>query len=541
MESRRERQPATQAPPYRKRRQSADVAFAVILLGLLVETLVLYGPTLRFSFLLDDSYDLSVARQTSYQELLFRPLQGFSYYRPLTFTLYKFIHDLWGGTTPWHYHLLSILLHALNALLLALLVRRIAGIVAAALSASLFIAFPFAYQAVQIVCSLPHLLVTTALLGMLVLWELGTEQSGATRSLLRCTALTVALAAPGFHETGVLSGTLLVVWAIWRSQAGWRRILQRDGSWLIPALFGNGVYLALWFWGFDKPDSRPVTLLDRLENLGFWAQAAAYPLTRQLTTLLDTGWLARHSWQAVIGTALIGGTVALIIHALGTQLRLALGTLGFSLLTFLPALLFLPYHGYVEDGPRLLYPAAPAIATFWGLLPYAGWQWRRARWLGVSLGILVIVMTLTQSIVFLQRRHELGLLASHAQEAVIATARTNPGWPLVIVNAPAWLALHHYEYPLGHFGMNAQPEYLGFDALLEARLGWRQPVQSLVIGPPPDQGWYTIGPHGRPGNHAERSALRLSGWVICDIQPPKLSQRRTPSRARPQPSSFIAD
>ncbi|MCM8745524.1 hypothetical protein NET03_03165 [Thermomicrobium sp. CFH 73360] len=492
-----------------------------------METLVLYGPTLRFSFLLDDSYDLIVVRQTSYQELLLRPLPGFSYYRPLTFILYKFIHDLWDGTEPSHYHLFSILLHALNALLLALLVRRVAGIVAAALSASLFIAFPFAYQAVQIVCSLPHLLVTTALLGMLVLWELGTEELGHTGRLLRCTAITAALAAPGFHETGVLSGTLLVAWSIWRSHAGWRRALQRNSGWLIPALFGNGTYLALWFWGFDKPGSRPVTLLDRLENLGFWSQAVAYPLTRQLTTLLDTGWLARHSWQAVIGTALVGGTVALIFHTLGTQLRLALGTLGLSLLTFLPAILFLPYHGYVEDGPRLLYPAAPGIAAFWGLLPRAGWHWRQGRWLGAMLGMLVIVITLTQSIAFLERRTELGLLASHAQEAVVATARANPHWPLAVVHAPAWLALHHYEYPLGHFGMNAQPEYLGFDALLEARLGWRQPVQSLVIGPPPDQGWYTIGPHGRPGNQAQLDALRLSGWVICDIQPRKLSERRT--------------
>lgn len=519
MPDRRERQPATQAAPYQKRRQGTNLAFAVILVGLVAEVLVLYGPALRFSFLLDDSYDLVIVRQTSYRELLLRPLPGFSYYRPLSFALYKLVHDLWGGTEPWHYHLLSVSLHALNTLLLALLIRKVAGLVAAALSASLFAAFPFAYQAVQIACSLPHLLVTSAMLGTLVLWESGMEQPGCTRRLLRCSATAMALAAPGFHETGVLTGTLVILWTALRSRVGWRQVLSAQSGWLSVVLLGNGIYLALWFWGFDKPGSRPVTLLDRLENLVFWSQAVAYPLTRQLTTLLDIDWLARHSWQVVIGTALIGGTVALITHALGTQLRLALGTLGFGLLTFLPAMLFLPYHGYVEDGPRLLYPAAPAIAAFWGLLPRAGWHWRRARWLGVSFGILVIVVTLIQSIVFIQRRNELGLLASHAQETVVATARANPHWPLVVVNAPAWLALHHYEYPLGHFGMNAQPEYLGFEALLEARLGWRQPVQSLVVGSPPAREWYTSGPHGQPGNQAELSALQMSGWVIRNIQP----------------------
>ncbi len=523
------REVVPQATPHQK--QKANLVFATILLGLLVEVLVLYGPTLRFSFLLDDSYDLVVVRHTSYWELLFQPLPGFSYYRPLTFVLYKLVHDLWGGTEPWHYHFLSVLLHLLNTLLLALLARRVVGSVSAALSASLFAAFPFAYQAVQIVCALPHLLVTSAMLATLVLWEQGREQTGHTGRLWRCAAMVVALAAPGFHETGVLSGTVVILWIVLRSRAGWRRALLVESGWLSVVLFGNSIFLFFWFWGFDKPESRPVTLLDQLKNLVFWSQAATYPLTRQLTNLVDTNWLARHAWQAVISTALIAGIIALLYHAFGTQLRLALVTLALSLLVFLPAIFFLPYHGYLEDGPRLLYPAAPAIATFWGLVPQAGWHWRQGRWLGATLGILLIIVTLTQSSAFLKQRTTLALLASCAQETVVEVARANPGWPLVIVNAPAWLALHYYEYPLGHFGMNAQPEYLGFDALLEVRLGWRQPVQSLVVEPTLDQGWYTIGPHGLPGNQAQLNALRMSGWVIRNIQ------SANPAQAHPEKDS----
>jgi hypothetical protein len=494
------------------------------LVGLIASVFLLFAPTLRFSFTLDDSYDLVVARYTSYRELLLQPLAGFRYYRPFTFLLYKLVNDVWGGTQPWHYHLLSLTLHMLNGLLVAALVRRIAGPFTAVVSATLFLTFPFAYQAVQIVCSLPHVLVTSSLLGTLLLWEIGIGIPGIRGQCVRCTATLLALGAPGFHETGVLSGAFSLLWIACRGRRTRLQLVTRHIPWLAAQLIGNATYLAIWFWGFDKPGAPSVTSRDRAQNTIFWLQAAAYPFTRELTTFLDADWLARHAWLVVPGSALIGGMFAIAFHSYGRQLQLALGALGFGFLSFLPAMLFLPFHGYLEDGPRLLYPAAPALATFWGLLPRAGWYWRRARWLGAILGLLIIWLTVARSIAFIALRNELGTLASRAQETVVEAARENPGWLVLVVNAPAWLALHRYEFPIGHFGVNAQPEYLGFDGLLDARLGRRQPVQSLVVELPRDRGWYTIGPHGRPASRAELDAFRLSGWVIRDI--PQLSLTR---------------
>ncbi|MBO9307052.1 glycosyltransferase family 39 protein [Thermomicrobium sp.] len=485
----------------------------VLTLAPVVLALALYLPSLRFSFLLDDSYDLLLARETSYQDLLLRPLPGFSYYRPLTFVVYKLVHELVGGRDPWHYHALAVLLHATNVLLLGRLVRRLAGRSASTLAAALFASFPFAYQAVQIVCSLPHLLVTSCLLGALLAWLRAGDDT--ERRWIWCgLALLLALAAPGFHETGALAGLLLAGTLVSR---GARRAWRALAPWLASALAGNGAYVALWFWGFAKPGPRAVTWWDRLQNVVFWLQAAAYPVTRQLTVLVDAEWLTRHAWSAVSVSALLALGAGLFVHGLGGQARSAAAILVLGFLLFAPVVCFLPFAGYVQDGPRLLYPVAPALATFWGMLPRAGWRWPRGRLVAVALSGLLVALALLQGVTFVARRTKLAEQASAAQEAVVAAARAAPCWPLVVVNGPAWLALHRYEYPLGHFGMNAQPSYHGYDALLQVRLGWRTPVRSLAVEPATHQRDWTFGPHGQPGTLAEVAALRLAGWRILHL------------------------
>ena len=484
---------------------------SLLLLAPVTLALALYFPSLRFSFLLDDSYDLLLARETSYQDLLLRPLPGFSYYRPLTFVVYKLVHDLAGGQDPWPYHALAVLLHATNVLLIGRLVQRLVGRSASALAAALFACFPFAYQAVQIVCSLPHLLVTSCLFGALLAW-LRAGGETARRWSWRGLALLLALAAPGFHETGALAGLLLLtgMLACKDTRRAWRALTP----WLASALAGNGAYIAVWFWGFTKPGPRAVTWTDRLQNVAFWLQAAAYPVTRQLTVLFDAGWLTRHAWSAVTVSALLALGAGLFVHGLGGQARSAAVVLALGFLLFSPAAFFLPYPGYVEDSPRLLYPAGPAITAFWGSLPAGAWRWPRGRPVAVALSSLLVVLTLLQGVTFVVRRTELAERASAAQEAVVAAARAAPGWPLVVVNGPAWLALHWYEYPIGHFGMNAQPSYHGYDALLQVRLGWRAPVRSLAVEPATHQRDWTFGSHGQPGTFADVAAARLAGWHI---------------------------
>ncbi len=470
-------------------------------------------PSLGLSFLSDDSYDLILARGTSYRDLLLQPLPGFSYYRPLTFVLYKVVHDLWGGTAPWHYRLLVALLHTGNALLLTLIVRSSVGSLAALVSGVLFASFPFAYQTLQIVSALPHVLVTSALLAATFCWLRGSSGEGVTSRCWYAAAMLAAAVAPGFHETGAVGGVLLLLLLA-------LRYLPRDRAfreglpWALGACVAGFVYAAAWFWGFDKPGGRAVSWLDRLENSVYWLQAAAYPVTRQLTLVFDAAWLERHAWAAVVGAAALGLVLATVLAVPGRSVRLALASLLLGFLVFLPAVLFLPYRDYLEDAPRVLYPVAPAVATYWGTTVAASWRWPRGRWLSGGVATCIAASTLFQSVAFHALRAEMAQWASAAQEAVVAAARSDSGRPLVVIDGPAWLALHRYEFPLGHYGVMAQPSYHGYEALLEARLDRRQPVLSLAVALQRQPARWTYWPHGRPGAVAEVAALLRGGWQV---------------------------
>ncbi len=478
----------------------------------------LYAPVVGFSFLMDDSFDLTIARRASVVAILTQSMYGSTYFRPLTFLLYKAIQALFDGYSPVPYHALSLTLHVVNGLLLLVLLRRSVGWGWAVLPASLFVTFPFSYQAVQIVCSLPHLVVTTLALGALLVWTSAPRSAGRARLLLRILGVSLAFLAPAFHENGVLVGFVLIGHTLLFPFGKMGTTIRREWAWLAALLAGPTVYLLWSSWATGRSRATVVSGSDVGRNLLWWVQAAAYPLTRQLALVFDPRWLAGHARGTVLATGLCGLLAALVLHAGGSQLRLALLALGLAFIAFLPAALLLRYAGYLEDAPRLLYPVAAAIATFWGLLPRALVRRRAASRLLSVLAVGFLGLCLVQSAVFVARRTAMAQRASVLQEAVVTLARENPGWPLVIIDAPAWLAFDRYEYPLGHFGMPVQPAYHGFDALLEARLGWRQPVRSLVNDPPVFATRYRFGPHGTNASAAELEAWQRAGWLVASVE-----------------------
>lgn len=110
----------------------------VILPGIL--GLVLYWPTLRYGFVFDDlsliSDDGPVRLGTTW--LAYRPVRHLSYL--LDYNL--------GGGGAWAYHLGNVVLHSLNATMVALLARRIgAGVVWAAIFGMLFVSHPLSVEA----------------------------------------------------------------------------------------------------------------------------------------------------------------------------------------------------------------------------------------------------------------------------------------------------------------------------------------------------------------------------------------------------------
>src|SRR5690606_66475 len=94
------------------------------LVGSIVVVALLYGCALGFSFLFDDTFDLPRVEGRSYFSLL-TSSEGYSYYRPGPFLIWKFTHDLLGYYSQPLLHALTLAAHALTGWLLYLLIARL--------------------------------------------------------------------------------------------------------------------------------------------------------------------------------------------------------------------------------------------------------------------------------------------------------------------------------------------------------------------------------------------------------------------------------
>ncbi|HEX5166566.1 MAG TPA: hypothetical protein VFV93_14275, partial [Thermomicrobiales bacterium] len=106
----------------------------------------------------------------SYWQLL-SSSEGYSYYRPIPFLIWKALRDTQGHYDQATLHALPLLAHAIAGWCLFVLLRRLGAGYWAAFPALLFLTFPFHYQNVAIVGTLFHPLTGAAMLASLVLYE----------------------------------------------------------------------------------------------------------------------------------------------------------------------------------------------------------------------------------------------------------------------------------------------------------------------------------------------------------------------------------
>jgi hypothetical protein len=128
-----------------------------------VLTLAVYGQSLRFAFTFDDPLDLPRAEGRSVWSL-FSSSEGYAYYRPIPFVLWKIAHAVQGRYSEATLHGLTLLCHILAAWFLYLLLRRLTGNYWGVVPAILFITYPFSYQAAFGAHTLYHPQMTAALL-----------------------------------------------------------------------------------------------------------------------------------------------------------------------------------------------------------------------------------------------------------------------------------------------------------------------------------------------------------------------------------------
>jgi Flp pilus assembly protein TadD len=240
-------------------RAAKGIRHASLALVLVCAVGVAYGPALRADFVWDDAEYVVDNPLLGSVEGLGRiwtePAASPQYY-PLVFTTFWAEHRLWGER-PFGYHLVNVLLHAGNAILLAVILHAL-GLRGGWLAAGLFALHPVHVESVAWITERKNVLSTFLYLSALAaylrhagLWQ-PTGASVLPHGASRCRSWTWYGASLAFFVLALLSKTTtamlapalaLVVW--------WKRgsVARREGLGTLPffalgALFG---FFTAWF------------------------------------------------------------------------------------------------------------------------------------------------------------------------------------------------------------------------------------------------------------------------------------------------------
>jgi len=158
--------------------RTKNALLAALLVGMVVAA---YGPALSAGFIWDD--DVYVTANS----LLYAPdglariwlsTDAQSQYFPLVYTAFRIEYGLWG-LDPFGYHLVNVLIHAANALLLWLLLRRL-DIPAAWFAAAVFALHPVHVESVAWITELKNVMSLFFSLASLLAWLRFVEPRGGS-------------------------------------------------------------------------------------------------------------------------------------------------------------------------------------------------------------------------------------------------------------------------------------------------------------------------------------------------------------------------
>ncbi len=453
----------------------------IILLFLFTWCLVLvgfiYSNALILPFFFDDLIILPYLSESSFAQLLTTPAI-FPYYRPVLPIIWKFSYLVLGEYNAILLHGINLFLHAINAFLSAyfanLLLRaqnhpwqtRTLGMF---LVATIYLLFPFHFQAVPWVTAVYHILVTTfILITLIAYWQ--HRHSGQKRWLV--LGVTTTFLALFTQENGILILPLLLFLELSFSSS--RTNKQRWINfliWTLPAL----IWFPIWI---SRPKTTSELRLNQLETIfqnSVWViQGIAFPFTWAGGKIRDAGC---NDLLTTIALALIAlATIGLInrIRANKFPRPQSLFTLLtypfiFVLLTSLPILFLLPFS-YLLSSPRLLTLPAVGIAWIWGFSLtilitkiYKTWQ---HSWLqtGFTLLLCLILLGFTFIPAFIFLKQQMGyykMLGSAFNQLVSLTTDANSkGNRVVALNFPYELGPQNTFYPLGHEGVVFTVNYI---------------------------------------------------------------------------------
>jgi hypothetical protein len=452
--------------------------------------LACYGFALRLPFFFDDLPIITWLRRHSWLDIWTLSSER-AYFRPLTFTIYRFGLLFPLGAS-------QAVLHGINLLLFwasALLVKEIVQLTGrdrweALLASVLFTAFPLMSAAVPWITAMPHQLVSM-LTALAALAALKAEQQGAPR-WWGVSLLGMAL-APLAHESGaacavIVGGVLLV-----------QRGLQRLRGWW-PVLLGGGLNVGFVVVRGLVPGVRAAGLAglqDWPENVMFFLHGLVYPVAPAMGWLVER--LGGHDFTLVtLATLGLLGAVVSSIRG-GHDWRHSASSLWWWACAALPAAASLRY-GYLFISPRVYALSAIGTVMVWtGLIAVLvrAVGNRRGRGL-VSIALVAVIVG--PNLAYVRRHRILYKTIDAVYQRVLFAAQDGghltPGAPLGFVNLPRSVAYRERMYPLVTQSVTYVPQYSNVAEFIEVNSGWR-PADAVMFSPVLEQPAVTIGFQGK--------------------------------------------
>jgi hypothetical protein len=208
-----------------------DIAAALVVAAV---TVLVYWPAFVTGFTADDFFILARVKAL---DGLAHPLSYFGfgffdYYRPLAFLSHALDWTIWG-LNPVGFHLTSVVLHALNAVLVFVIARRLVG-QAALVAMLLFAVHPASHEAVYWVAARFDLLATAfVLLAIVLLWS--------DRPLAVAGGVASYAAALLCKESALALPVLAAALDVFVHRRDWRAVIRR----LAPLVLVTLAYLLL--------------------------------------------------------------------------------------------------------------------------------------------------------------------------------------------------------------------------------------------------------------------------------------------------------
>jgi hypothetical protein len=424
-------------------------------------TLLAYGDALRLPLYFDDIMQTIWLRGQTLGSL-FVTAAGRAYYRPMQFFLPKLYEVLFSNDSAMMYHAFSIVVHAINALLVVYLARRLTDRRRpwwpSVLAGLIFVLFPFSYQVVTLPASFNHSMAVLFVLSSVLAYDVFRSR-GQRRWLV--VALVCAWLAFSSNEGAILLAGLIGLWEYARpvKKKQWRWVLVFT---LLAALF--------YLWYQSRPhENAGRELLQGVETISqngiYILQGLTFPLQPLGRTLMTWGSSDQAAVVAIAAVTLLG--LVWSYQRAGQTRRFVLSAGWYVGCLATPVILL--SHDYFINAPRVLYLGSVGVALLWSGAAecVAGLRWPKvARWMTVGA---LIVIALAPPFVFIRQRLDLHHVNAEPLITVLATAQQRPVEArLLFVNLPAWVSTPQLWYPIGHEGALFMPSYSTLSSFVAA-------------------------------------------------------------------------